>query len=242
MKKYTRLLPLLAPFVVALSLGVVVRAGNNGGSEALPFDEIDFFFEFNFTEEDLGCQLNLGADPWRRLRIIDPNGKTILDVSGKGTLKGFGLSSLFFESNEPNFREMSMEEILELFPEGEYEFLGLTTDKEHLYGTVELTHDLPDPSVIMSPSEDDVIDPDEDLVVTWKLVTTPAGIEIQSYEVIVTNDEDPRFRYDVILRADATSLTVPAEFFEPDTEYELEILAKESSGNQTITVLFFATD
>jgi hypothetical protein len=34
---------------------------------------------------------------------------------------------------------------------------------------------------------------------------------------------------------------VPAEFFDPDNEYELEVLALEESGNQTISVSFFTT-
>ncbi|MGH3033207.1 MAG: hypothetical protein ACRDON_01445 [Gaiellaceae bacterium] len=40
---------------------------------------------------------------------------------------------------------------------------------------------------------------------------------------------------------DRNSLSVPDEFFEPGTEYELEVLALESSGNQTISVSFFTT-
>ena len=43
------------------------------------------------------------------------------------------------------------------------------------------------------------------------------------------------------VRPDVTSLTIPAEFFEPGTEYELEVIAIEESGNQTITVQFFDT-
>ena len=35
---------------------------------------------------------------------------------------------------------------------------------------------------------------------------------------------------------------VPVEFLEPDTVYELEVLALEESGNQTITVGFFKTE
>ena len=38
-----------------------------------------------------------------------------------------------------------------------------------------------------------------------------------------------------------TELSVPDEFFRPDTLYELEVLALEESGNQTITVGFFTT-
>ena len=246
MIKHASLVSLLMALLVAPSLGVVTWADDDdddrrGRRQTLPFDEIDFFFELNETDEDLGIQLCLGAAPWKQLKIFDPDGKKILDVRTKGNLKDFGLSSLFFESNEPSLDDMSMEEILDLFPEGEYEFEGRTIDGDKLEGCAILTHDLPDGPVITAPEEDDVVDP-EDVVVEWETVTPPAGTEITSYQIIVTNDGDPRFKYDVRVPAEATSLTVPAEFFEADTEYELEILAVESSGNQTISLLFFTTE
>jgi hypothetical protein len=37
------------------------------------------------------------------------------------------------------------------------------------------------------------------------------------------------------------SLSIPSEFFEAATEYELEVIAIETSGNQTISVQFFHT-
>jgi len=238
MRKYLRLFPLLGLLAV-LSSGVTSDAKNN--HKTIPFDEIDFFFELNDTDEDLGVQLDLGAEPWKRLKIIDPCGNKIMDVAGRGSLKEFGLSSLFFESNEPNFEDMSKEEILELFPEGEYKFVGWTVEGEKLKGFATLTHDLPGAAVICEPEDGEEVD-SEDVVVTWKSVTTPTGIKIESYQVIVTNDEDPRFEYNVRMPADANSLSVPAEFFEPGTEYELEILAVEESGNQTISVIFFETE
>jgi len=38
-----------------------------------------------------------------------------------------------------------------------------------------------------------------------------------------------------------TSLRVPKRFLQPDTVYELEVLAIEVGGNQTISVGFFRT-
>jgi hypothetical protein len=38
-----------------------------------------------------------------------------------------------------------------------------------------------------------------------------------------------------------TSLTIPDEFLEPGTTYELEVLVLEVSGNQTLSSLFFQT-
>jgi hypothetical protein len=245
MTRRLRLFPLLA-VLIALGLGVASQAGDEhcryrSRHKVIPFDEISFFFELNATDEDLGVQLDLDGEPWKRLMIFDPCGRKILDVSGHDSLKEFGLSSLFFESNEPSFDEMPADDILDLFPEGKYRFVGRTVEGDRLLGTAMLTHDLPGAPVILTPEEDDVVDP-EDVEITWSPVTTPAGIEIESYQVIVTNDEDPRFECNVRLPADATSLTVPAEFFAPDTEYELEILAVEESGNQTISVIFFRTE
>jgi hypothetical protein len=71
---------------------------------------------------------------------------------------------------------------------------------------------------------------------------------VTGYQVIITkvDHEDPngfsRPVYDVHIGPEATSLSVPGEFFEPETVYELEVLALETSGNQTISVGFFTTD
>ena len=65
--------------------------------------------------------------------------------------------------------------------------------------------------------------------------------------MIVTQEEhdDPqglsRPVYDVHGPPDMTELSVPDEFFRSDTLYEVEVLALEESGNQTITVGFFTT-
>ena len=81
--------------------------------------------------------------------------------------------------------------------------------------------------------------------VTKTLSGDPANIT--GYEVIITkvDHDDPnglsRPVYDVHLGPDATSLPVPEEFFEPATLYELEVLALEVSGNQTISLGFFTT-
>lgn len=250
MRKHLPLFPLLMFVAVALSVGSVSRAGDDHDhhhrrrhrcdKDAVEIEEVRLFFEYNYTDEDLGLQLELGAEPWKYLKIYDPDGDKILEVEGKNTLKDLGLSDLCFESNEPSFDEMSYEEILASFPEGEYRFVGRTIEGDKLVGTAELTHDIPDAPVISSPEEDEEIDP-SDFEVSWLPVTTPSGIQIEAYQVIVTNTDDEFFRYDVRVPGDRTSLTVPEDFFEAGMEYELEVLAVEESGNQTISRLLFTT-
>ncbi len=230
--------------LIALSISVATHAGGKGKKKKdkpLPFASIKLFFEFNETDEDLGVQLKLGADPFERLKILDPCGHKILDIKAKGDLREHGLSDLFFESAEPTFDEVPRAEILARFPEGEYTFIGRTIEGKTLKGTADLSHDIPDGPVILSPGEGDEVE-DDDLEVSWSEVTTPTGIEIESYQIIVTNEEDSQFAYDIRMPSDARSVTVPGEFLEAGVEYELEILAVAANGNQTISIIFFTVE
>jgi hypothetical protein len=89
-----------------------------------------------------------------------------------------------------------------------------------------------------------------DVTARWQPVTETidgAAVDIVAYKVVVTKVEhdDPdalsRPVYDVHVGSDITELAVPAGFFEADTVYELEVLALEANGNQTITLGFFRT-
>jgi hypothetical protein len=48
--------------------------------------------------------------------------------------------------------------------------------------------------------------------------------------------------YDVHLPPDRNSLSVPVEFFQPGTRYEVEVVAIEESGNQTINNGYFTSE
>ena len=67
---------------------------------------------------------------------------------------------------------------------------------------------------------------------TWDPVTKPAGVDIVTYEVIVEQGERT---FDMYLPGDATSGTIPGEFLQPDKKTAGEVLARDKSGNQTIT-------
>jgi hypothetical protein len=68
--------------------------------------------------------------------------------------------------------------------------------------------------------------------VTWEPVTRPAGVHIATYQVIVNQNGR---ELSVCLPATATSATIPGEFLEPGAKANGEVLARERSGNQTIT-------
>lgn len=195
----------------------------------VPLDVTRVFFEFNATDNDLGFQLMLDGEPWRRLRVFDPNNDRILDFDASGPLRELGLTELVFESAEP-----SPEEVLALFPPGEYRFAGASVENERLQGSAILSHVLPPAPVFVNPSEDEVVDP-EDFVIEWQEI---GGLE--GYEVIVEN-ADTGASMTVQLDGDATSLGVPDEFLDEDTEYKVEILSISPNGNKTISEVTFFT-
>lgn len=222
----------------------------DGDAEEL--DATKLYFEFQSTDDDTGLHGLMGTDGWSRLCVYAPDGTQILGVAPQGNLGSLSMADIFFESREPEADEISQEEILAMFPPGDYELRGVSYEGATLTGKAWLTHDIPKPPVITSPQEDDVVDPN-DFTVTWEPVTeSVAGdpVEVTAYEVIVTNDnddaEDPHGLAQPVLSVHVLphvlSLKIPSEFFESGVEYELEVIALEESGNQTITVVFFETE
>ena len=213
--------------------------------------------EYNATDQDIGVHGAFDDHGWRTLCVFDPTGRLVLEVTPQSQLRDLTMAGIFFESREPPASEFSFADLEATFPEGEYMVRAESFDGKILVGTATFTHDVPAPPTIDAPVlAADPRDtkrapvPLEDLTVTWQDVSeTVAGgpVDITGYEVIVTKevDDDPngfsRPTYDVHVPPTLNSLRVPAEFLEADTVYEVEVLALEVSGNQTITVGFFKT-
>ncbi len=174
-------------------------------------------------------------------RVTDPDGNTILDISAVGSVGIQGITELFFESAEPSFEEQPLEELLELFPAGIYRFEGTTTEGDALKGKARLTHALPDGPVLVSPGEDDEVDPDN-TVIEWEPVADPQGSRIVGYEVVVERETGSLRVFNAEVGPETTAVTVPPEFMQPGTEYKFEVLAIEASGNQTISEREFETE
>jgi len=190
--------------------------------------------EVTSTDGDAGLQIDLDHDPWKSVRLIAPNGRTILDVTNRDVLKSYGLTELFSESSEPPFDTFPLSEFRKLFPEGEYVFEGRQTDGTPIRSTFVLTHDFPAGPEITAPVQDSTVRSDR-LVVRWKAVTRPTGIEIARYQVLVVDEQDPVRVLSLFLPPKARSIAIPKEFLTTAGAYKVEVLAIEKSGNQTLT-------
>lgn len=209
--------------------------------EPVELDASMIRIEINDTDGDAGIQVFLDGEGWDRMQVTDPTGRKILDFRGKGSVGQQGITELFFESAEPSFDEQPLEELLEMFPEGEYLFSGRTTEGERLLGEARLTHALPEGPVQLYPVDGETVDPG-DLTLQWELVADPAGSAIVGYEVVVSREAAPVRTFKVDLPSTATSVTVPAEYLEAEAEYKWEVLAIERSGNQTLSENEFETE
>jgi hypothetical protein len=232
--------------IVGMCAALALAAAAAGGVAAtdrakkpIRFERADLFIEINGTDGDAGLQMNLDGEDWRRLTLRDPRGRVVMEVRGRGRLRGYGLTGMTFESSEPPFDEVPLRKFKSRFPEGRYTFRGTTIDGRPMIGSDRLTHDIPSKPAVLAPAKHAVVDP-AGLVVRWEPVTRPRGIDIVRYLVIVTAQASGR-ELSVDLPARATSVGIPAGFLERAAAYAVEVLARERSGNQTIAEVPFRT-
>ena len=230
---------LVAFGVPLLAVGPAVWFGTTDADpKPVEFADARLKVEINATDGDAGLQIFLDGEAWNEVELLDPQGDPIVDMDVTGRAGDFGLTELFSESSEPPFDEFPLDQFKALFPEGTYTFQGTTIDGAPITGTAMLTHDFPDGPQILSPRAGSPVRRDR-VVVEWSPVTTPAGIDIVGYQVLVTQEEPVLRVFSADLPATARRLSVPAEFIQPRTVYKVEVLAIEAGGNQTLTEISF---
>src|SRR5262245_19286957 len=166
-------------------LAAVLVGASLSLAAAPKFEEARIFIEYNSTDNDLGFHVFLDAEEWRSVKIVNPDGVTIFNVTGKGPYGNLGLSELFTEGAEPTLDTFPLDDLLALFPEGKYKFNGVTPDGGQLAGTGTLSHAVPAGPTVSTEVNGDTI------TIHWTPVTGPPPgfpqlpIRIVGYQVIV---------------------------------------------------------
>lgn len=230
--------------LTAIALSAIVAAPQSQAAGEIPLSKARMIIEYNATAGDVGVQVLLDGEPWKNMKIISPTGRKLLNIASTGSLNKQGLTELFFESSEPSLAEVPLEEFLERFPQGIYDFEGKTTEGEKIEGEATFTHVIPAAPVVVTPQDGAVVDPNN-CVIDWNPVTQTIGgsgpITIIGYQVIV-GQVTPLRELLIDLPASVTSFKVPPEFFQQaDTVHKFEVLAIEAGRNQTITESSFKT-
>ena len=236
--------------ITALSWAAAVSPGWAQGELSEAFLRI----EINATDGDVGFHGKFDGDPSRDMKIKDPTGKTIFDVTVSKSLRSQGLTENFFESAEPSCVEQPLAAFLARFPPGTYSFKGKTIEGEKLVGEAVLSHALP-----AAPTVGASVNP---VVIQWApgtnlgnchdaslipgTIPDPATVPVDSWEVTVEPDEDQREALGLPLRvftvqlpSNQLSVAVPSEYLQQYitagiTTFKFEVGAK-AGENQTFT-------
>ena len=223
----------------------VGSAHAGGGHSIIEFSDARIIIEVNATDDDSGIQMFVDGEGWKRLTVFGPGWRKVLKVTGSAGVGETGLTELFFESAEPGFDDLPLDEFLDRFPEGIYWFFGRSVEGDLLVGTAELTHNLPAGPELVLPAEAPPV-PTMGVVVEWEAVTTQFGGaalegDIVGYQVIVEQEEPVLRVFSADVPADVTSISIPSEFLQSGVNYKFEVLAIEESGNQTLSEREFST-
>src|SRR5262245_54503465 len=166
MHRQPRRLPLALAGAAALVLaGTAAQAR---AAQSAPLEIRKIYFEYNSSANDLGVHVSLDGEDWKRLKIVNPKSKVIFDVEGKGPYKSLGMTELLFEGAEPSLNEFPLEDLLALFPEGDYDFVGKYVDGVGVKDSVKFSHAVPDGPIVSA-----VVGPNNSVVISWTAVTSP---------------------------------------------------------------------
>jgi hypothetical protein len=225
-----------------------------------PFEQTNIHFETNASACDMGIQMSFDTDGVTRGSVEDPHEKVVFSFEAVEGLEGTqDITETFQERVEPPIVDLqsalgceptddaiSLTELLATWPAGVYEFDGESGGVE-FEGKARLTHKVPAGPEITAPADGAIVPHDAPLQVRWKKVTGPilpklGPVEVVGYHVLAVDITSPTLKpgetktsFDADVSANETSFVIPKQFLEPGRIYELEILATEKGGNQTIT-------
>ena len=249
----------LALFPALFASIAVAGPCENTGQPTTQLEAAKLYIENNAGDGDIGVHGYFDDDGWRELCVFNPAGELIMHIAPDQGLGDLGISSVFWESVEPEYAEWDFEALKVAFPEGMYPVRAIGIDGSLRQGAARFTTVVPamptilEPETVSEPDEGDVpVLPVATTTVAWTPVTTSLDgrpVRITAYQLTVVREdyEDPhglsRPIYSVHLDAGTSRHEVPKSFFKPDGLYEVEVLAIEESGNQTIGgASFFRTE
>ena len=207
----------------------------------------------------------IDGDAWKSLEIEGPNEQQLMNVWIRNNLRKQGMTEFFFESDEPNFGELSPAAFFKRFPQGIYEFEGITLDDEELEAEIRLSHVMAGPPNSIkvngksSAKNCDAVLPvvSEPVTLDWSPVTkshptvgTPnVNVQVQQYQVVGEIEREGQtpdvLVFAVDLPPNVTAFEFPEDFTGmADGEMKFEIVIKLRNGNQTAveTLAACATD
>lgn len=245
----------------AAAAGVVIAtAAVSVAAPPQPFKITNIHFETNSSACDMGIQISFDTGGITEGEVENPRGAVVFSLeSVRGREVTHDITEVFQERVEPPIIELEdalgcehspdaipLDKLLAAWPAGSYEFDGVSGAQE-FEGAAVLTHKVPAGPEIITPLDGDVVPHDQNLLIRWRRVSKPllpslGPVEVVGYHALVVDVTNPtlppgkvKTALDADLSRSETSFLVPKQYLEPGRIYELEVLAIEKGGNQTIT-------
>ena len=238
--------------------------------------ECKALIEINATDGDIGFHFLMDGDDLIKSEVRNPDGQKIFEAIAKKEEREQFMTETFVESAEPFCRDslkededdevVTLEEFLERWPAGTYEFVGKGEEGEMSTGETELLYEIPaapasvafntGTNVISWAAGDDLGNCAtnaelDDLVTDGVLPVHPEDVVVDAWEVVFepdVEDGDPLGQLEFIIRVsgDITvfsplAVTVPAEYIDSlpdDTLVKIEVGAIGAEDNATFTEIF----
>jgi hypothetical protein len=260
MNRHSAAGPRSALRAIALATVAVVTTTTVAAAAPKPFKLTNIHFETNSSACDMGIQMSFDTDGITEGEIENPFGQPVFMMQALPGMEITGdVTEVFQERVEPPISDLQLAlgceptddaipltDMLAAWPAGWYEFDGESGGDE-FEGRARLTHGVPAGPEIVAPRNGTVVPHDANLLVSWKKVTAPilpylGPVEVVGYHVLLVDITNPvlapgktKTSFDADLSQGETTFIVPKQFLEPNRIYELEVLATEKGGNQTIT-------
>jgi hypothetical protein len=246
----------------AVATGLALAAAAAPANAAEPFKITNIHFETNASACDMGIQISFDTAGVSEGWVKDPYGQVVFQFGAVGGREVTNnITEGFQERVEPQIKDLEqalgcerdleepeifLTELLSAWPEGKYIF-GAQNEDSNFSGFAKLSHKVAAGPKILAPEDGDVVPTGEHLLIRWKKVTKPiipelGPVEVVGYHVLIADITSPvlppgktKTQFDADVPPSASSFLVAKQFLRPNRIYELEILATEKGGNQTIT-------
>lgn len=161
------------------------------------------------------------------LQVNNPNGQLVFELRARNThihaLSGFVVE----------MQESTADELLEMYPEGQYQIRGRSADGKLALGNARLSHTLPLVPDIVYPYPEAYV-PADGLILSW----IPDD-NVEGYVVSLEQNENDGLT--VHLPAGSSQFSVPNGVLLPAVESQFELGAIGPNGNVTLVEVEFIT-
>jgi hypothetical protein len=221
-------------FVGKLSVAapVLLLTATSSALAASQFERTMIYLEQNVQDEDAELKVDVvaGSAGLSALRVVAPDGRTVIDFRTPESKLGMRHYSL--ESPEPrNDGRLQAD-----FPEGTYQFTGITSNGDTLTGEAALFHSFPEAALVVRPHRDEKNVPLSGMQIRWNSVKDAASL------IVSVKHKDTGHQIMASLPGSATAFIVPDGFLTASTTYKFAVGTVSKVGSRTFTEASFTTE